>query len=679
MLASRIACRAGVAVLCLLCATTALADRYHVAPGGSRLAGPSLVGDWTAENCYATVALAAATAGAADSILCDLGAHAVDSVVPLAVAFLGARGLGTDPASVDLQLGDTGQLAPPPGHPALTMQGLTISGGTDQRVLPGVTAFGLDLTLVACDLVGLHATSTINQGGAALRLDGGGNLTATDSRFLDNTSVGRGGAVWLGAGHDAVFTGCHFERNTARGGADPRGGALFVDARAAMSTLVMNACELHDNVSGGPGGAVSTISADALYEDCMVTGNRSGLDNGWSEGAGLHHRRNTGDHDGEVFATARRCVFVDNQGLPDVVFNGGDGGAFYTIGAAGPLYIHALVEDCEFVGNFNLQGSGVYVSRWSDGVVRRSRFIDNIAYHMGGGVFKGGPSSENIGETLTVDQCLFVRNLAGFTADGVPANSYCRGGAICVRMNPRLIARHCTFIDNRIHNSGYRFGDAFAHYFEFGAWEPEMLCELQNCVFWGEDGVHVQVFSSQGGMAVADNLAAADGELNLGGLAPVNSVVLTANPFDDGSGGHPSALGGLVDAGLELGFTSDLDGMFMPVGPAPDIGCFEYQSGTPVTDLPLAHSSLTAAPNPFNPRTVLSARLADQGRVWVQLVDARGRHVRTLHDGALPAGTHHWAWDGRDNVGRDCAAGVYLARLVVDGRPAGSMKLALVR
>jgi hypothetical protein len=40
----------------------------------------------------------------------------------------------------------------------------------------------------------------------------------------------------------------------------------------------------------------------------------------------------------------------------------------------------------------------------------------------------------------------------------------------------------------------------------------------------------------------------------------------------------------------------------------------------------------------------------------------RGRIVRTLLEGAFPGGRHDFVWDGRDQSGRDVAAGVYFAR-----------------
>jgi hypothetical protein len=69
-------------------------------------------------------------------------------------------------------------------------------------------------------------------------------------------------------------------------------------------------------------------------------------------------------------------------------------------------------------------------------------------------------------------------------------------------------------------------------------------------------------------------------------------------------------------------------------------------------------------PNPFNPSTVISFTLARGESVNLAIYDLRGRVVRRLVDGgALPAGSHDVAWDGRGDDGRSVAAGVYLYSL----------------
>ncbi len=69
-------------------------------------------------------------------------------------------------------------------------------------------------------------------------------------------------------------------------------------------------------------------------------------------------------------------------------------------------------------------------------------------------------------------------------------------------------------------------------------------------------------------------------------------------------------------------------------------------------------------PNPFNPRTRLTAELTASGTISLEIFDVRGRRVATLADAeAVTSGPHTWLWDGRGADGRPVAAGIYRARL----------------
>ncbi|MFA7330146.1 MAG: T9SS type A sorting domain-containing protein [Candidatus Delongbacteria bacterium] len=81
-----------------------------------------------------------------------------------------------------------------------------------------------------------------------------------------------------------------------------------------------------------------------------------------------------------------------------------------------------------------------------------------------------------------------------------------------------------------------------------------------------------------------------------------------------------------------------------------------------------------AWPNPFNPATTVSYRLTRSADVRLALYDLQGRLVRTLVDAARPTGEHVLRVDGSD-----LASGLYLLELRLDGQPAGTEKLLLVK
>ena len=76
-----------------------------------------------------------------------------------------------------------------------------------------------------------------------------------------------------------------------------------------------------------------------------------------------------------------------------------------------------------------------------------------------------------------------------------------------------------------------------------------------------------------------------------------------------------------------------------------------------------APSTLAIYPNPFNPETKLSFRIARAGFVRLGIFDCAGSRVRTLFEGWGTAGERATTWDGRDDAGRPLASGVYLAQL----------------
>jgi hypothetical protein len=111
------------------------------------------------------------------------------------------------------------------------------------------------------------------------------------------------------------------------------------------------------------------------------------------------------------------------------------------------------------------------------------------------------------------------------------------------------------------------------------------------------------------------------------------------------------------------------DGFLSPAFPTP----------APETP-PAARLGVAWSPNPFNPTVTL--RLAVPGavaaHVRVDVFDARGRLVRRLVDGMLPAGSANRIWDGRDDAGHALPSGVYVYRVDAAGETARG-KLTLVR
>ena len=68
-------------------------------------------------------------------------------------------------------------------------------------------------------------------------------------------------------------------------------------------------------------------------------------------------------------------------------------------------------------------------------------------------------------------------------------------------------------------------------------------------------------------------------------------------------------------------------------------------------------------PNPFNPETDISFRLAEQTRASLVIYNILGEKVKTLVDREMAAGNHTVHWDGKDEAGNPVASGIYFYRL----------------
>ncbi|MGA9117604.1 MAG: alpha-amylase family glycosyl hydrolase [Bacteroidota bacterium] len=72
-------------------------------------------------------------------------------------------------------------------------------------------------------------------------------------------------------------------------------------------------------------------------------------------------------------------------------------------------------------------------------------------------------------------------------------------------------------------------------------------------------------------------------------------------------------------------------------------------------------------PNPFNPSTTILFDIAAAGGVKLEVFTVAGRRVRTLRDGAFPAGRFAAVWDGTNDAGEPVSSGVYIYRLTAEG------------
>ncbi len=91
-----------------------------------------------------------------------------------------------------------------------------------------------------------------------------------------------------------------------------------------------------------------------------------------------------------------------------------------------------------------------------------------------------------------------------------------------------------------------------------------------------------------------------------------------------------------------------------------------------VYEIPAETELLANYPNPFNPETWISYRLAEDAFVTLTIYDGSGHLVRTLDVGHRIAAVYESRskavyWDGRNGLGERVASGVYFYTLTAGG------------
>jgi hypothetical protein len=103
-------------------------------------------------------------------------------------------------------------------------------------------------------------------------------------------------------------------------------------------------------------------------------------------------------------------------------------------------------------------------------------------------------------------------------------------------------------------------------------------------------------------------------------------------------------------------------------------------TGVGAADAPVPPVSLGAPrPNPLHPVAIIPFTIASDGAVDLGIYDAAGRLVRRLFAGSLASGNHTMSWDGRDETGQRLPSGQYFCTLEVDGFPAGTQKITILK
>jgi len=76
---------------------------------------------------------------------------------------------------------------------------------------------------------------------------------------------------------------------------------------------------------------------------------------------------------------------------------------------------------------------------------------------------------------------------------------------------------------------------------------------------------------------------------------------------------------------------------------------------------------LSVSPNPFRASAEISFEVSKSSHTVIKVYNLKGQLLRVLHDAPLLPGQHSVNWNGLDDKGRECPAGIYLMRFEAEG------------
>ena len=95
-------------------------------------------------------------------------------------------------------------------------------------------------------------------------------------------------------------------------------------------------------------------------------------------------------------------------------------------------------------------------------------------------------------------------------------------------------------------------------------------------------------------------------------------------------------------------------------------------------EVDLENLAFDVSPSPFSGRLAIKLQGVAGSRMTLKIYDVAGRLIKTFFDNDLMECNQHILWDGRDNLHRKCAVGVYFLRLEI-GKHRETRKTILVK
>ncbi len=288
--------------------------------------------------------------------------------------------------------------------------------------------------------------------------------------------------------------------------------------------------------------------------------------------------------------------------------------------------------------------------------------------------------------TTTLENCWSFNNgyLKNGSASSGNGSGFKMGGGDTSNINHlkhNMILRKCLAFDNRVkgfdqnNNTGSMTllnctsSNNGSNYVISKELDPGKVLTVINCISWGNFG-SLGSFAAQQTNSWLSPFNISNSDFITVDTAGVRGPRKTDGSLPDVPFMHLAAGSRFIDAGTAVGLPYS--------GTAPDLGAFEYQMTTAVSNQQRSSSStsqllLRNFPNPFNPTTTIMYQLTERSSVTLKVYDVLGREIATLVEESKPPGNHLVQFNG-DGL----SSGIYLACLIT-GSSVRTIKLTLIK
>jgi hypothetical protein len=427
-------------------------------------------------------------------------------------------------------------------------KGLTVRGGyirTQWLATPDSVAWPTTLDALGLGRV-VYIRGTISATVEGLHITGG-DASGLDADFTD---LDGGGGVYI---HEATVTisGCAIYSNTASIIGPGYGGGLWLSHNEAF----LRSNTVQDNIasiaSWGMGGGLYMFGSDVWLQDNTVQGNTTSTAS-FGNGGGL--------------SSSSSNIWLQDNTIQDNIAStayGGSGGGLYAYGRPARLQGNRVQGNIASTADYGLGGglaidTGHFTLK-DNMIINNTATLSPTAEGWGGGVYVFDETTFSLINNL----------LAGNQANSLGGGLMVIGHSFSPSSGDLLHTTIADNLTNGISGQGVYVGQY-------------ATLALTNTIIAGHSGFGIEVIPD--GTATLEGTLWHDNGRNFGGGGTV--LIGTVNVYDNpafvgGSNYHLTGSSAAIDAGVNAGVITDIDGAPRPQGSGYDIGADEFGDRPP--------------------------------------------------------------------------------------------------